>query len=95
MNESSLSDAALAELLTLNCRIGQFGETIYANSEGQLHRVHGPAVAYPNGSEFWLQYDRLHRTDGPAINWANCTKRWYLNGEVLTEEQWNERVKSL
>ena len=94
MNESNPSDDSLAELLSLTVEVAKWGVS-YRNHLGHFHRAHGPAVIYPNGTEYWYRYDRLHRTDGPAINWANGTKRWYLNGEVLTEEQWNERVKSL
>ena len=87
------SDSALAELLTLNCRIGQFGETIYTNSDGQLHRVHGPAVVYPNGSEFWFQCGQHHRIDGPASIYADGLRRWYLNHTEYTQAEWLKLVK--
>jgi hypothetical protein len=34
---------------------------------GDLHRVNGPAVIYPCGSEEWYQDGELHREDGPAV----------------------------
>ena len=50
MNESNLSDDALAELLTLTVIVNRLGATIYRN---------------------------------------------HLDGERLTEKEWNERVKSV
>jgi hypothetical protein len=41
--------------------------------------------------EWWLN-DQLHREDGPAIEWADGTKSWWLNGEYLTEEEFNRRT---
>ena len=67
MNDSS---DALAELLTLTLTVDQWGNRIYRNSHGQLHRQHGP-----------------------AIEWADGTRRWYLNGEYLTEREFHERIK--
>ena len=67
MNDSS---DALAELLTLTLTVDEFGTRIYRNSVGLLHRIHGP-----------------------AIEWANGTRRWYLNGEYLTEREFHERIK--
>ena len=95
MNESNPSDAALAELLSLTVTVNSQGATMYRNHLGQFHRIHGPAVIYANGSEYWFRHDRLHRVDGPAINWADGTRSWYLDDQKLTEEQWNERIRSL
>jgi 8-oxo-dGTP diphosphatase len=33
-----------------------------------------------------------HREDGPAVEWADGMKSWYLNGEYLTEEEFNRKV---
>lgn len=32
-----------------------------------LHRVDGPAVVRPDGSNFWFIHGILHRENGPAI----------------------------
>jgi hypothetical protein len=32
------------------------------------------------------------REDGPAIEYASGSKSWYLSGEKLTEEEFNERM---
>ena len=115
----TVTDAALAELLTLTVEVNEGGSTIYRNHLGQLHRVHGPAVIWTDGttswwlngkrhrdhgpaviwagggSKSWYQNGLLHRTDGPAIESPSYGRYWYLNGEHLTEEEFNERVKSM
>ena len=68
-SDSSLdeSDEILAELLTLNREVWS-GFTIYTNSEGVRHRMHGPAVSHTNGSTHWYQNGVLiqSRKGGPC-----------------------------
>ena len=91
-----MSDDALAELLTLTVEVDWWGATVYRNHLGQIHRVHGPAVIWPYGSKDWYLDGKRHRTDGPAIVWPNgALSRWYLDDEHLTEQEFNERIKSL
>ena len=47
----------------------------------------------PYGDKFWYLNDKLHREDGPAVERASGNKRWYLNGEELTETEFNNRMK--
>ena len=94
MNESNLSDDALAELLTLTMTANECG-TIYRNHLGQFHRVHGPAVILSSGSTMWFQNGKRHRTDGPAVIYPTGGQFWYLNDEQLTEGYFNERAKSV
>ena len=95
MNESNLSDEALAELLSLNVGVNGYGTTMYRNHLGQLHRTLGPAVILVNGGQLWYQNGRRHRTDGPAVVDDNGYREWWLNGEDLTEREWDERIKSI
>ena len=81
MNESNPSDEILAELLTLTREVGTNGIIRYRNSEGQLHRVHGPAVIYPDGTECWCQHGNRHRVDGPAVIYPDGTEYWYQHGD--------------
>jgi hypothetical protein len=55
---------------------------------GKLHRADGPAVECTNGDKYWYINDKLHREDGPAIE--DGDKKWYINGEKLTEEEFNK-----
>lgn len=70
------SDDSLAELLTLTCEVDEWGAIRYRNSEGELHRVCGPAVIYPDGSEWWYQRGQIHREDGPAA--MRCAGIWWV-----------------
>lgn len=88
-------DEALVEMLTLTMEVADERGTIrYRNHLGQTHRVHGPAVIFSNGDQFWYQHGRLHRETGPAVvQTRSCG--WYLNDQNLSEEEFNERIKSL
>ena len=57
----------------------------------QLHRTDGPAIEDNNGNKFWYLNGKLHRTDGPAFE-DSVTKEWYINGEQVTEDEFNERT---
>lgn len=54
--------------------------TTYRYVEGLKHRLDGPAVVLPGGSEHWYRYGKLHRTDGPAITFRDGFFRYYVNG---------------
>ena len=95
MDESSPSDAALVELLSLTVTVNRLGATFYRNHLGQAHRTLGPAVIYPNGSVCWYHLGQRHRTDGPAVEGVNGRNHWFIHGHELTEEEFNERIKSV
>ena len=56
------------------------GAKIWRNSNGWLHRLDGPAIIYPGGTQLWYCNGELHRTDGPAVEWHCGSKEWWLNG---------------
>jgi hypothetical protein len=37
----------------------------------------------------------LHRIDGPAAEFPDGSRRWYINGEELTEAQFNSKLYRL
>ena len=76
----SLTEAALFELLSLACRVDSDGYVRYYNTQGQLHRVHGPAIEYTNGGREWWQNGKMHRLDGPAVEYSDGRKFWCQNG---------------
>ena len=86
-----MTDEQLIELLTIAHEMGADGEVRYNNSTGQLHRMHGPAVIYPDGTEFWYQRDKLHRIDGPAKILFDGKCQWYLDGIPYPREVWELR----
>lgn len=41
----------------------------------------------------WKNKDGLlHREDGPAVECADGFKFWYLNGEIKTEQEFNNLI---
>ena len=48
-------------------------------------------IEYGGTKRMWFYDNKTHREDGPAIEWAGGAKFWYLNGECLTEAQFNAR----
>ena len=45
-------------------------------------------VEYADRREWHLDGQR-HREDGPAVEYANGSRAWWIDGEKLTEEEFN------
>jgi len=60
---------------------------------GKLHRLDGPAVECASGYKAWWQNGKRHRLDGPAIEQADGSKAYFIEGEELSEEEFNKRSK--
>ena len=76
-----MTEAALFELLSLECLIDSDGNVHYHNAQGEFHRIYGPAVIYPEGHRAWYKDGQRHRPDGPAVEWTNGYRAWYQNGQ--------------
>ena len=50
-----------------NPHVDEHGNESYFNAEGKPHRVDGPAVTWPDGTEQWCINGKQHRLDGPAV----------------------------
>lgn len=95
MESTKCHNGELAEHLTLTVEVSDHGTICYYNQQGLLHRVHGPAVIWECGDALWAQNGQRHREDGPAYEGSDGTRYWYLNGMPISEEQFDERTKSL
>lgn len=82
----------LIEHLSYTIETNRFGTTRYRNSDGQLHRIDGPALEWYSGTQEWYKNGVLHRTDGPAIEFYDGSNEWHLNGIKLTEAEFNKRI---
>ncbi len=71
------------------CEENEFGYKEW-RLDGELHRDDGPAIEHPLYTWWWLN-GRPHRAEGPAMEWNNGSKHWFLDGQEMSEEQWNER----
>ena len=78
----TLTEAALFELLSLECRVDSDGNVHYHNSLGQIHREHGPAVEYSYGARAWYQNGQRHRVDAPAVEYSGGGREWWQNGQL-------------
>jgi hypothetical protein len=70
----------------------------YYNSDYQRHREDGPALIqyYDDGFvvERWYLNGMAHREDGPAvIDTRYDMKSWYLYGEQMSQEEWEQKRK--
>jgi hypothetical protein len=53
------------------------------DSDGDFHRLAGPAVIFQDGELRWYRHGRLHRDDGPARVWpAEGIEDWYKDGDL-------------
>ena len=87
-----MSEQEVFDALRYRVEVDERGTRWYCNSAGQLHRIDGPAIEYPNGNKEWWQNGQRHRTDGPAIEWDSGDKAWFINGERLTKAAFNQVV---
>src|ERR1019366_6125889 len=54
----------------------------WLNSQGEPHRLNGPAITTPNGTKCWYVNGRLHRVNGPAVEYAGGRKEDWLDGRA-------------
>jgi hypothetical protein len=61
---------------------GKFEDGTYflLNMDGLPHRDDGPAVIYPDGTQYWFRNGKLHRENGPAVIRPDDLRDWYYNG---------------
>lgn len=58
------------------------GTKEWRNTDGQLHRVDGPAIIRSNGTLEYYLNDEHHRIGGPAIIRQDGTEQYYLHGQL-------------
>ena len=74
---------------TLCCYTSPKGIVRYRDIRtGELHRLDGPAITHPDGTEKWYWQGRVHRNDGPAIMYPNGKIEWWYNGSQRSFKGW-------
>ena len=74
------------------------GSKYWANDDGQLNRIDGPAYEGTNGHKEWWVNGNRHRIDGPAIEYAGGRKEWFFNGKYIdcsSQEEFKKLIKLL
>ena len=62
--------------------INKYGDKVWMNEEGKIHREDGPALENLDGSKVWYINGKCHREDGPAFEREDDEyKAWWVNGE--------------
>ena len=90
-----MSEQDVFDALKYRVEVDEDGNRFYCNSNGEFHRIDGPAVEWGNGTKRWFQNGLRHRTDGPAVVYSDGSMEWYINGEELTEDEFILRVKNV
>ena len=82
-------DEVLVELLSLRMETDEYSTIRYFDSEGKLHRIHGPAVIHDGACvcDSWWKHGQRHRDDGPAFVNGDHVE-YYING-VRVSECWS------
>ena len=63
------------------------GVVRWYDDKGHRHRVDGPAVVRPHGTQWWFRHNRTHFAHGPANLWHDSTLWWYEDNKLL---RWRE-----
>jgi len=66
--------------------IDSYGNKIWKNKEGELHRLDGPAIEFFDGGKEWYQNGELHKLDGPAIIYPDGYMSWYIKNKCHRED---------
>lgn len=66
---------------TVDPVIDSFGNKYWETPESGYHRIGGPAIIHPDGTEEWWVDNKRHRIDGPAFVSAD-DYIWCVNGRV-------------
>jgi hypothetical protein len=61
--------------------VGVNGSVYYYNSNGNYHRLDGPAIEYATGGGYWFFDGKLHRADGPAVERWDGSIYWCFKGK--------------
>jgi hypothetical protein len=83
MEVSQASSESVGYVLPDGTRIWLIDTRLY-------HRVDGPAVVHPDGSQEWWHLGWLHRDHGPAIIGPEARLEWWHHGRPMWSD--GERV---
>jgi hypothetical protein len=78
-----------------NPEIDEYGNKVWRNEKGELHREDGPAIEELKGYKAWYQNGKRHRIDGPAIEYSDGDKSWYIEGMKYTEEEYYQKLAEM
>ena len=68
------------------------GTVEWYNTDGELHRIDGPAIERYVGDQEWFLNNKRHRLDGPAVEWTNGTRLYLVNHQLVDEAEFPAAV---
>ena len=73
-------------------KINENGKSYYSDKEMTiLHREDGPAYEGKNG-KMWFKNGKRHREDGPAIEWADGEIEYWIDGNLIYENDFHLKL---
>jgi hypothetical protein len=82
--DSRLENLKQLSSMEIPYKVNGDGDEFFKTKDGYRIEYHNGIIEYINNNS------KLHRIDGPAIEFANGSKYWYVNGEEMTEEEFNK-----
>lgn len=88
------NSAATFESLTLTKEESNNGSISFRNGKAELHREHGPAVSWKDGTQLWFRCGLLHRENGPAVVYPSNANAcyYYLYGKEYPKDEYWKKV---
>lgn len=69
------------------------GNQHFYDEKGDYHNTDGPAFIGYDGTRIYYRHGKEHNPLGPAIIHPNTSVEYALNGERLTEDEFNRKQK--
>lgn len=88
----------------MTCRkiVDSNGNTLFVNSNGQLHNLDGPAGIFQSGSELvevWMLEGKRHCEIGPAVKITDeggiILEEYFLRGDYVSARQFTKCLEDL
>lgn len=64
----------------------------YDENGKKIYREGRPAIEHDCGAKYWYIEGKRHREDGPAVEFSNGTKYWYLDGILLSKQEFLDEI---
>lgn len=72
------------------CYLSDYKAKYWLKPARVFHRENAPAIEYDVGAKIWYNNDVRERLDGPAFDWGDNNKEFFIEGKIITEQDyWN------
>lgn len=81
-------------MVSIKVIVSPYFRSVICIKNRELHNPHGPALVTLEGTKQWWLNEKKHRTNGPAVIWFNGSVEYWVDGEEITEEEFNKLKES-